>query len=192
MAFSESISGLLRRREFLLAVVAVLASLLLLKAGWGLYQGRIQALDDEIALKSLQYQKYSRLVARRQEFAELNRALQEFAAEARKRYLIQGETPTLTEVQFQNLVQNLARESKVDIRTTKFLPARKKDGVTILRLRLSCRAEIGAIRDFLIAIHNQEKLIFLSEVEIKTISRREKRFYYLNVVVSALTLGSSS
>jgi len=188
MSETNSIGAFLRRREFLLTLVGILCFLLLVKVGWGVYQGRNQALDDEIALKTLQFQKYSRLVARRQEFSELNRALRKFADELKNRYLVLGETPTLTEVQFQTLVQKLARETKVDIRTTKFLPVQKKDGVKILRLRINCRAEIGAIKDFLIAVHNNEKLIFLQEVEVKTISRREKRFYYLNAVLTALTI----
>jgi hypothetical protein len=188
MTEASSIGAFLRRREFLLTLVGILCFLLLVKAGWSLYQGRNQVLDDEIALKTLQFQKYSRLVARRQEFSELNRALRKFADELKSRYLVLGETPTLTEVQFQTLVQRLARESKVDIRTTKFLTAQKRDGIKILRLRISCRAEISAIKDFLIAVHNSEKLIFLQEVEVKTISRREKRFYYLNAVLTALTI----
>jgi gluconate kinase len=55
----------------------------------------------------------------------------------------------------------------------------------MVRLRISCRAEIGAIRDFLIKVNNSEKFIFLQEIEVKSISRREKRFYYFNAVVSA-------
>ena len=188
----NSLINFLRRREVLLTVAGILVLLLLVKSGWSYYQARNQTLDDEITLKTLQYQKYSRLVARRQEFVELNQALSKFQQEVETRYLVRGETPTLTEVRFQNLVQKLARESKVDIRTTKFLPFRKKEGVKILPLRLNCRAEIGAIRDFLIAIHNSEKLIFVQEVEVKTISRREKRFYYLNAVVCALCMCSDA
>jgi len=188
MSETNSIGTFLRRREFLLGLAGILCFLLLIKVGWGLYQGRNQALDDEIALKTLQFQKYSRLVARRQEFSELNRALRKFADELKSRYLVLGETPTLTEVQFQTLIQKLARETKVDIRTTKFLPVQKKDGIKILRLRINCRAEISAIKDFLIAVHNSEKLIFFQEVEVKTISRRERRFYYFNAVLTALTI----
>ena len=189
MTAESSIVKFIRRREVLLAIVGILVAVLLVKSGWGYYRERNRELDEAITLKTLQYQKYSRLVARRQEFVELSQALNKFKQEVETRYLIRGETPTLTEVRFQNLVQKLAQESKVDIRTTKFLPVRKKEnGIKVLPLRLNCRAEIGAIRDFLIAVHNSEKLIFIQEVEVKTISRREKRFYYLNAVVTALTM----
>ena len=184
----ESLIDLFRRREVLLALAGVLLLLVIGRAGLGFYQAQNRALDDEIALKELQYAKFSRLVARQQEFAALDQALKKFDQEVKSRHLIQGETPTLTEVQFQNLLQTLARESSVDVRTTKVLPEIKKDGVTMLRLRLSCRAEIGAVKDFLIKINNNPKFIFLQEVEVKIISRREKRYYYLNAVVTALTV----
>ena len=184
----ESFIDLFRRREVLLTVAGILLVLVLGRAGLGVYQAQNLALDDEIALKGLQYEKFSRLVARQQEFSALDQALKKFDQEVRSRHLIQGETPTLTEVQFQNLLQTMARESSVDVRTTKVLPGVKRDGITMLRLRLSCRAEIGAVRDFLIKINNNPKFIFLQDVEVKTISRREKRYYYLNAVVTALTV----
>ena len=183
-----SLTDLLRRRGVLLTLAGILLLLVIGRSGLGAYQAHNQALDDEIALKKLQYEKFSRLVARQQEFAALDRALQKYDQEVKARHLVQGETPTLTEVQFQNLLQKLARESSIDVRTTKVLPEVKKDGITMLRLRLSCRAEIGAVKDFLIKINNSEKFIFLQEVEVKIISRREKRFYYFNAVVTALTV----
>ncbi len=184
----EFFSDIFRRREFLLALAGILLVLVIGRSGLGFYQDKNRALDDEIALKQLQYEKFSRLVARQQEFVALDQALKKFDQEVKARHLVQGETPTLTEVQFQNLLQTLARESAVDVRTTKVLPEIKKDGITMLRLRLSCRAEIGAVKDFLIKINNSDKFIFLQELEVKTISRREKRYYYLNAVVTALTV----
>ncbi|MBN2808028.1 MAG: hypothetical protein JXR80_00885 [Deltaproteobacteria bacterium] len=184
----QALVDLLKRREILLAFAGVLLLLVVGRAGLGFYRAQNQALDDEIALKTLQYEKFSRLIARQQEFAALDQALRKFDQEVKVAHLIQGETPTLTEVQFQNLLQTLARESAVDVRTTKVLPEVKKDGIKMLRLRLSCRAEIGAVKDFLLKINNNPKFIFLQEVEIKNISRREKRFYYLDAVVTALTV----
>jgi len=177
--------NLCKRREVLLVVVGILLVLVVGRAGVGFYQAQNQALDDEIALKTLQFEKFSRLVARQQEFVALDQALRKFEQEVKNRNLLQGETATLTEVKFQNLLQKFAKESSVDVRTTKVLPEIKKAGVTMVRLRISCRAEIGAIRDFLIKVNNSEKFIFLQEIEVKSISRREKRFYYFNAVVSA-------
>lgn len=177
--------NLCKRREVLLVVVGVLLVLVIGRAGLGFYQAQNQALDDEIALKTLQFEKFSRLVARQQEFVALDQALGKFAQEVKTQNLLQGETATLTEVKFQNLLQKFAKESSVDVRTTKVLPEIKKADVTMVRLRISCRAEIGAIRDFLIKVNNSEKFIFLQEIEVKSISRREKRFYYFNAVVSA-------
>ncbi|MEA3348786.1 MAG: hypothetical protein U9Q39_06995, partial [Pseudomonadota bacterium] len=92
-----SLTDLLKRREVLLALAGILLLLVIGRAGLGGYQAHNQALDDEIALKKLQYEKFSRLAARQQEFAALDRALQKFDQEVKARHLVQGETPTLTE-----------------------------------------------------------------------------------------------
>ncbi|HDS16234.1 MAG TPA: hypothetical protein ENN66_06410 [Proteobacteria bacterium] len=182
------VGNLIKRREFLLALAAVLFFLVIAKAGYGVYQARSRALDDELALKQLQYEKLARLVARQQEFVELDQALSGFYQQVKERHLVRGETATLTDVQFQNLLQTLARESAIDVRSTKVMPEIRKDGVRLLRLRLNCRAEIGAIKDFLIRINNDDKFIFLQAFEIKNISSREKRFYYFNAEITALTV----
>ncbi|MCK5680778.1 hypothetical protein KAI46_08215, partial [bacterium] len=78
-------TDLLKRREVLLAVVGILLVLVIGRAGLGFYQAQNQALDDEIALKKLQFEKFSRLVARQQEFTALDQALLKFDQEVKNR-----------------------------------------------------------------------------------------------------------
>lgn len=170
-------------------LVSIAVFLLLVVARWGVYafQERSRLLDQQIELRQLQFDKYSRIIRNGKDYLSMTSDLEKFQQDLGKSRFVWDETPSLSEARFQNIVKKLAGDNHVDVRMTKVLPRKTVEQRTFLQLRINCRAEIGAIRDFLIGVQNDPHYLFFHKLEIKTISRREKRYYYLNAEIVALT-----
>lgn len=181
------LQSMLSKRSLLVSIAVVL--LLLVLGRWGIYgfQERSRLLDQQIELRQLQFDKYSRIIRNGKDYVSMTADLEKFQQDLGKNRFVWDETPSLSEARFQNIVKKLAGDKHVDVRMTKVLPRKTVEQRTFLQLRINCRAEIGAIRDFLIGVQNDSHYIFFNKVEIKTISRREKRYYYLNAELVALT-----
>ena len=177
----------LSKRSLLVSIAVFL--LLLVVVRWGVYsfQERSHLLDQQIELRQLQFDKYSRIIRNGKDYLSMTSDLEKFQQDLGKSRFVWDETPSLSEARFQNIVKKLAGDNHVDVRMTKVLPRKTVEQRTFLQLRINCRAEIGAIRDFLIGVQNDPHYLFFHKLEIKTISRREKRYYYLNAEIMALT-----
>ena len=177
----------LSKRSLLVSIAVFL--LLLVVVRWGVYsfQERSHLLDQQIELRQLQFDKYSRIIRNGKDYLSMTSDLEKFQQDLGKSRFVWDETPSLSEARFQNIVKKLAGDNHVDVRMTKVLPRKTVEQRTFLQLRINCRAEIGAIRDFLIGVQNDPHYLFFHKLEIKTISRREKRYYYLNAEIVALT-----
>jgi hypothetical protein len=175
------------KRGWLLAVAVFLFAAVVVRWGVYAYHERSRTLDQQIELKQLQYDKYSRILRNGKEYVSMTADLEKFQQDLVKTRFVWDETPSLSEARFQNIVKKLASANHVDVRMTKVLPRKTLEQKTFLQLRINCRAEIGAIRDFFIGVQNDPHYLFFHKVEIKIISRREKRYYYLNAELMALT-----
>ncbi len=177
----------LSRRNLLFVTAGVLGLLLVGRTVGAWYVNYQHQLDATIELKVSQYEKVERLKAQSQQYAELSEALDRFTSQvAEKRFIIGGST-ALSEVKFQNIVKQLASETKVNIRSLKTMPLRHRDGLSFLNLSINARAEIGAIQNFIASVQNNEKHIYFESFEIKRINTSERRFYYFNAQLTALT-----
>lgn len=173
-------------RQALIAVAVVLALLLVIFRGYGWYTDYSAELDQTIALKTTQLEKLERVAAGAKDF-EKEKGRLEALQNALDGRMVKGSTRSLSEAMAQSLVQELAQKSNVEIRTMKVLPATAKDGLVFLNLTINAKGEIGAIKDFLEQVQASRQYLFFRELEIKLMSATERRYYYINAKLSALT-----
>jgi len=86
-------------------------------------------------------------------------------------------------------VATLAKANGLTIRSSRSVPAAAEDRQTFLNLNINASGEIGAIRDFLLQLRENPAFVLLKQLEIRQISAKEKRNYYLNALLAA-PLGS--
>ncbi len=187
MAAQSALLAPENRRRVLLVVALVLLLAVFLRYGYQAVAGYNSSLEDAIALQEAKLERLSRIIANKDDYSDLHRSLVSFReALVREKFVKEG-TPSLSEVTFQNLVRDLAQETRVDIRAIKILPRVERDSFSLLKMNINARAEIGAIRDFLVRIQDHQRYLFFDDLEIKIISTREKRYFYFNAQLSALT-----
>jgi len=164
----------------LLIPVAVL--LLILVAGrwvYGQWNEKLESVNERIQLRELQLNKYTRITQNSEKYAAVNRALLNLQDEIQKKRLFHSTTEALSQAKFQNVVKRLAKKNGIDIRSTKIISARREEDLTLLRLRIDAKAEVGSIRDFILDLQAENHYIFITDLVIRTISLRELRYYYL-------------
>ena len=175
-----------RSRKILIAIAGVLLFLVLLESGWAKYTALRQDLETEIELKSMELEKQLRIVGQRQTYEQKNTQLKELKQEIANTRLLQGETPALAEAKLQNLVNEFAQDTKVNIMSMRMLPRKKENMFTALTVGINGRAEIGAIKDFLYQLAQVPQFVHVLELEIKIVNRREERYFNISAQITAL------
>ncbi len=176
-----------RRRNALLAIAAVLFAVTAVYYAWSWYDGYVRELRSDIELRQVQYDKLSRLAANRPHYESLHEALTRFRDEIVSNRFVTGRTLPLAEARLQSMVNQMGQDARINIRATKILPQTTRDSMTVLGVSINARAEIGAIRDFILAVQQSPYSMWFEQFEIKQISSREDRYYYFDARLAALT-----
>jgi hypothetical protein len=174
-------------RNLLIGIAVVLLGIVVIKIAWNMYGQYNRELQNEIELKQMQYDRLVRILEKKDEYTKMNKALHGYKREFVKKRFVQGETQTLAEAKFQNIVNGLAQETEVNILSMRMLPSQNHDGLRSIRLGINCRAEIGAVTNFVVRIYEDPRFIFFDQLEVKIVHRRENRFYNFNAELSAWT-----
>ncbi|HDR46536.1 MAG TPA: hypothetical protein ENN94_02430, partial [Geoalkalibacter subterraneus] len=123
-----------------------------------------------------------------EEYAELHAEIVGLREELVDARLVKAGTLPLSEAMFQNIVNEWAESSGVNILSMRVLPLVEKGGLGEMRMAINTRAEIGGIQNFMERVEQGRRFIFFEEVEIKMISPHEKRYYYFNAQLTCWTL----
>ncbi len=173
-------------RKILVAVAGILFILVVVQAGWNKYASVQQRLEEEIDLKAVQLEKQKRIVKQSQVYVQTNQDLKDLRQEIVSTKLLQGDTPALADAKLQNLINQIAQDYEVNILSMRMLPRKRESFFTVLQIGISGRSEIGSIKDFVAQIKREERFMYISELEIKIVNRREKRYFNFNAHIAVL------
>lgn len=173
-------------RKILIFVAGLLLILVLVQTGWSKYTSLQQSLEDQIDLKAVQLEKQKRIVEKSQTYLETNQELKQLREKIVRTNLLQGDTPALAEAKLQNLINKVAKDFDVNILSMRMLPRKSESTFTILQIGINGRAEIGSIKDFLAQVEGDERFMYIPELEIKIVNRREKRYFNFSAQIAAL------
>jgi formaldehyde-activating enzyme involved in methanogenesis len=145
-----------------------------------------QNLEEQIELKTVQLENQRRIVEQSESYRRTNQELKDLREEIVSTKLLQGDTPALAEAKLQNMVNSIAKDTQVNVLSMRMLPRKKENIFTILQIGINGRAEIDSIQDFLIQIEQEERFMYVSELEIKIVNRREERYFNFSAQITAL------
>lgn len=176
-----------QRRQVMLAATVLLALTLLTGLVWPVLSEYARELDQRLETRSLEHRNFQHLLAGQDEYALQVEQLRAFQERLSRDHFVQASSPPLSEAMFQNIVNELSADSDVHVVSMRMLPRAERDGVLVLRLVINARAEVAAIKDFVLTVENNPRLIFFEEIEIRQISQNERRLYHFNAHLAAVT-----
>lgn len=149
-------------------------------------------LDEAIDMRTLEFQRLSRNIAGGDVYVARHAEVSRLRDELVDTRLVKAGTPSLSEAMFQHIVNEWAERSMVTILSMRVLPLVEEEDFSRMRLAINARAEIGAIQQFMGLVRQSPRLVFFEEVEIRTISPQERRYYYFNAQLTAWTITRDS
>lgn len=176
-----------RIRAFLLAITALLLIAVAGRFVVGVYHGYAQNIQNEIDLKMTRYNSLSRLMSEAERYRNEHSTLVMFRSEFLDSGLIQASTPALAEAQLQNMINELAEQSNLNVLSLRMLPRTQQGDITNLKIGINCRGEIGAIKEFLLKASNHDKFLFVEQIQIQILNQRERRHFNFNTQIVAWT-----
>ncbi|RQD78732.1 GspMb/PilO family protein, partial [Desulfonatronospira sp. MSAO_Bac3] len=156
----QSMAGQSRSRLALLGVMLVLLILSMGRYGLSIYDGYQQGLQNDIQAEMTRLNSKGSLLADADKYRAEHAVVSEFENEYVASRLIQASTLSLAEAQFHNLVDDLANEAGLNVRSLRVMSRSTQGDITSLKIGVECRGEIEAIKDFLQKADSHDKFIF--------------------------------
>lgn len=177
-----------RVRILLLALMSVLMLMFAARFLVRVYDDYAQNIQNEIEMKTARYENLSRLMADEDRYRQEHETLLRFRSNFLDDRLIQASTSSRAETRLQNIIDELADQSGLNVLSLRMLPSTQQGDITNLKIEIKCRGEIGAIQDFLQSASNHDKFIFVDQINIRILNQRERRHYNFNAQLVAWTI----
>jgi len=174
-------------RFMLIIGMLILLLVVIFRFGAGMYKSYEQGIQSEIEVRLSDYDRMSRLIADERKYIDEHSALLLFEKEYIDSRLILAAMPSLAEARFQNMINDLAASAGLNVQSLRVMPRTSLGEVSGLTIGINCRGEIRSIKKFLEEILNHDKLIFVDQMELRIISKTEKRDFNFNAKLIAWT-----
>ena len=140
--------------------------------GWP-YLGEIWGTDQEIVLKERRLEK-SRQIVHEGDGLEARLVSLKKDLKQRESRLLTGKTPSLAAADIQQILQHMAQESKVEIKTVRILQPEEvvQDEYLSIPVQLNITCTIRYLKEFLYKIKTSPKYLAVKKVGIKVFIRQ--------------------
>ena len=154
-------------------------------------------LEEEIAVKTRQLRKFQKIEAEKRRLEASVASLVRSIDVAESGFL-NGQTPALAAVDIQNLVNNIARRSEVEIQRMRVLAPRENEeenealrNYVRVPVQVTLNGNIRQIKEILYGIESSPKLLSMDELRIRVVSRQDPRNLFCLFTVSGLMKGTT-
>lgn len=142
--------------------------------------------NKEIELKTKKLARYRQLVQERNSLEEKRLALTR-TLERAESALLTGDTPALAAVDIQNLINDIAGRSDIDIRTLRVLKPPEDEEESYLMaipVQVSLTGEIRQLKQLLYRIVSASKILKITELRIRAVNPRKPEAIQATFTVS--------
>lgn len=141
--------------------------------------------SEEIAVKTRKLIKYRQAVQVRNKLEETLRSLNRTLVRAESRLLV-GDTPALCAVDIQNILNEIANRTKVEIKTMLVLKPKHKKEVKYMSIpvKISISSTIEQLKETLYRIASSPKIMKVKDIQIRTGRRNKDRVEQIDSTIT--------
>ncbi len=147
------------------------------------FYDKVSEQRKDIELKERTLEKYLKFIRKQ---AELQQTLKHLTREETKTYgsLLQGETPSLAAADIQKIVNKIAENSELKIKSVKVMEPGQKEGFITIPIRVQFDSDLSRMKNFIHSIEANRKLLTIPDLKIRVKNKRKPKEISVTLQIS--------
>ncbi len=148
-----------------------------------------QSFNDEIAIQEKRLEKYRQILQERNQIESRLLSLTRDLERAESG-LLTGETPPLAAVDIQNILNEIAGKSNVEVKTMRVLNPEEPDKESPVKnylgipVEITMSANVRQLKEVLYKIETSPKILKINDMKIRLMSSKEIKEVYATLIIS--------
>ena len=161
-----------RNKNYSIVLIVVVALFVLVKFIVFPLVDKVSEQGTTIKFKEQSLEKYVKAVEQKQ---SLQLKLKKLKKESRKTNsgFLKGSTPSLSAADLQKIIDGIAEENGVKIKSVKVLDSIQQEGLTAIPIQTMFNCDLTMLEKFTNSIENNKKLLTIPELKIRVKNKRK-------------------
>ena len=172
-----------RNKNYSIVLIVVIVLFVLIKFIVFPLVDKISEQKTTIEFKEQSLEKYVKAVEQKE---SLQIKLKELKKESRKTNssYLKGETPSLAAADLQKIIDGIAEENKVEIKSVKVLDSIQQEGLTAIPIQTMFNCDLAMLEKFISSIENNKKLLTIPELKIRVKNKRKPAGISVTMIIT--------
>ena len=161
-----------RNKNYSIALIVVIILFVLIKFIFFPLVDKAREQKTTIRFKEQTLKKYIKTVEQKE---SLQLKLKKLKKESRKTIssFLKGQTPSLSAADLQKIIDGIAEENGVKIKSVKVLDSIQQEGLTAIPIQTMFNCDLTMLEKFTSSIENNKKLLTIPELKIRVKNKRK-------------------
>jgi Tfp pilus assembly protein PilO len=161
-----------RNKKYSIVLIVVVVLFVLIKFIVFPMANKVSGQRTTIKFKEQSLEKYIKAVEQKE---SLQLKLRELKKESRKTNssFLKGETPSLAAADLQKIIDGIAEENGVEIKSVKVLDSIQQEGLTAIPIQTMFNSDLSMLEKFIRSIEKNKKLLTIPQLKIRVKNKRK-------------------
>jgi Tfp pilus assembly protein PilO len=172
-----------RNKNYSIVLIVVVVLFVLIKFIVFPLLDKVSEQRTSITFKEQSLEKYVKAVKTK---GSLQLKLRKLKKESRKRTssFLKGETPSLSAADLQKIIDGIAEENGVKIKSVKVLDSIQQKGLTAIPIQTMFNCDLTMLEKFTSSIENNKKLLTIPELKIRVKNKRKPAGISVTMIIT--------
>ena len=172
-----------RNKNYSIALIVVIVFFVLIKFIVFPLVDKVSEQKKNIQFKEQSLKKYMKTVEQKE---NLQLKLRKLKKESRKTSssFLKGETPSLAAADLQKIIDGIAEENGVEIKSVKVLDSIQQEGLNAIPIQTMFNSDLTMLEKFINSIENNKKLLTIPELKIRVKNIRKPAGISVTMIIT--------